>query len=94
MSAVDIVNRYLRLCQAGSSLSSGDFNLKLHTEEDLIDLALILDLVSRDPGELAFVVDTEDYIAYINTYIEAGGSKEEVVYSREEYYALKNYFVK
>ena len=92
MKAIDIVNRYLRLNNLGKNISSGDFSLKLHTEEDLVDIAIILDLISRNPGELGFIIDSKDYDEYLKTYTDAGGSEEEAVYSSQEFWQLKNYF--
>ena len=53
---------------------------------------IILDLIKRDPGELAFVVDTDNYEEYIQTYLDANATKEDAVYSESEYEELKNYF--
>lgn len=52
----------------------------------------ILDLIKRDPGELAFVVDTDNYESYIQTYLDAHATKEDAVYNEDEYEKLKNYF--
>lgn len=54
----------------------------------------ILELIKRDPGELAFVVDAVDYDDYVRTYTEIGGSPEDAVYTKEEFTTLRSYFVK
>ena len=52
----------------------------------------ILELIKRDPGELAFVMQENTYEDYVNTYIDAGGTANDAVFSEEEYKALREFF--
>ena len=52
----------------------------------------ILDLIKRNPGELAFVVETENYDSYIKTYLDINLKEEDAVFNKDEYDLLKNYF--
>ena len=54
--------------------------------------AYILDLVKKHPGELCFVLDSEDYKAYQQTYIDAGGNAEDAELSEHEFGVLKANF--
>ena len=64
--------------------------------EELIkfdDEAYIFDLVKKYPEELCFVLDANTYDDYVKTYIDAGGTKEEVELSEQEFNALKDCFL-
>ena len=52
----------------------------------------ILDLVKKHPGELCFVLDSKTYDDYVQTYIDAGGTKEEAELTEHEFNNLKAYF--
>ena len=54
----------------------------------------VLELIKRNPGELAFVVDCPSYEAYVRTYTDAKISVADVEYSEEEYTLLHDYFKK
>jgi len=56
--------------------------------------AELFDLISRDPGEMGFVIDSDTYDEYLSTYTDAGFSKETAVYTEEEFKALKQGFRK
>lgn len=57
--------------------------------------AYILDIVTKHPGELAFVLDAETYADYVNTYetVSEDPAKDAEL-TEAEYTALRNYFVK
>lgn len=57
------------------------------------DEAYIFDLVKKYPEELCFVLDSKTYDDYIKTYTDAGGMKEEAELSKQEFEALKDYFL-
>lgn len=52
----------------------------------------IFDLIKKHPGELCFVFDSKTYDDYVQTYTDAGGTKEDVELSEREFNALKAYF--
>jgi len=54
--------------------------------------AELFDLIKRDPGEMGFIVDSKTYDDYIKTYTDAGFTKDIVVYSEDEFNALKQGF--
>lgn len=56
------------------------------------DNSYILDLVKKHPGELCFVLDSKDYKAYQQTYIDAGGKAEDAELSEQEFNVLKANF--
>ena len=55
--------------------------------------AYIFDLIKKYPEELCFVLESKTYDDYVKTYTDAGGMKEEAELSRQEFEALKNYFL-
>ena len=57
------------------------------------DDAYIFDLIKKYPEELCFVLDSKTYDDYIKTYTDAGGMKEEAELSKQEFEALKDYFL-
>ena len=57
------------------------------------DEAYIFDLVKKYPEELCFVLEANTYDDYVKTYTDAGGTKEEVELSEQEFNALKDCFL-
>ena len=57
------------------------------------DEAYIFDLIKKYPEELGFVLESKTYDDYIKTYTDAGGMKEEAELSKQEFEALKDYFL-
>ena len=57
------------------------------------DEAYIFDLIKKYPEELGFVLGSKTYNDYIKTYTDAGGVKEEAELSKQEFEALKDYFL-
>ena len=57
------------------------------------DDAYIFDLIKKYPEELCFVLDSKTYDDYVKTYTDAGGMKEEAELSKQEFEALKDYFL-
>ena len=57
------------------------------------DDAYIFDLIKKYPEELGFVLESKTYNDYIKTYTDAGGVKEEAELSKQEFEALKDYFL-
>lgn len=57
------------------------------------DEAYIFDLIKKYPEELCFVLESKTYDDYIKTYTDAGRMKEEVELSKQEFEALKDYFL-
>ena len=57
------------------------------------DDAYIFDLIKKYPEELGFVLDSKTYDDYIKTYTDAGGMKEDAELSKQEFEALKDYFL-
>ena len=57
------------------------------------DEAYIFDLIKKYPEELGFVLESKTYNDYIKTYTDAGGVKEEAELSKQEFEALKDYFL-
>ena len=57
------------------------------------DEAYIFDLIKKYPEELGFVLESKTYNDYIKTYTDAGGMKEEAELSKQEFEALKDYFL-
>ena len=57
------------------------------------DDAYIFDLIKKYPEELGFVLESKTYDDYVKTYIDAGGMKEEAELSKQEFEALKDYFL-
>ena len=57
------------------------------------DEAYIFDLVKKYPEELCFVLDSKTYDDYVKTYTDAGGMKEDAELSKQEFEALKDYFL-
>ena len=55
--------------------------------------AYIFDLIKKYPEELCFVLESKTYDDYVKTYTDAGGMKEDAELSRQEFEALKNYFL-
>ena len=51
------------------------------------DEAYIFDLVKKYPEELCFVLEANTYDDYVKTYTDAGGTKEEVELSEQEFNA-------
>ena len=57
------------------------------------DEAYIFDLIKKYPEELCFVLESKTYDDYVKTYTDAGGMKEEAELSKQEFEALKDYFL-
>ena len=57
------------------------------------DEAYIFDLIKKYPEELGFVLESKTYDDYVKTYTDAGGMKEEAELSKQEFEALKDYFL-
>ena len=57
------------------------------------DEAYIFDLIKKYPEEFGFVLDSNTYDDYVKTYTDAGGMKEEAELSKQEFDALKDYFL-
>ena len=57
------------------------------------DDAYIFDLIKKYPEELGFVLDSRTYDDYVKTYTDAGGMKEDAELSKQEFEALKDYFL-
>ena len=57
------------------------------------DEAYIFDLIKKYPEELGFVLESKTYDDYVKTYTDAGGMKEEATLSKQEFEALKDYFL-
>ena len=57
------------------------------------DEAYIFDLIKKYPEELAFVLESKTCDDYVKTYTDAGGMKEETELSKQEFEALKDYFL-
>ena len=57
------------------------------------DGAYIFDLIKKYPEELGFVLESKTYDDYVKTYTDAGGMKEEATVSKQEFEALKDYFL-
>ena len=55
--------------------------------------AYIFDLIKKYPEELGFVLESKTYDDYVKTYTDAGGVKEEAELSKQEFEALKDYFL-
>ena len=55
--------------------------------------AYIFDLIKKYPEELGFVLESKTYDDYVKTYTDAGGMKEEATLSKQEFEALKDYFL-
>ena len=60
---------------------------------EFADEAYIFDLIKKYPEELGFVLDSNTYDDYVKTYTDAGGMKEEAELSKQEFEALKDYFL-
>ena len=57
------------------------------------DEAYIFDLIKKYPEELCFVLDSKTYDDYVKTYTDVGEMKEEAELSKQEFEALKDYFL-
>ena len=57
------------------------------------DEAYIFDLIKKYPEELGFVLESKTYDDYVKTYTDAGRMKEETELSKQEFEALKDYFL-
>ena len=57
------------------------------------DEAYIFDLIKKYPEELCFVLDSKTYDDYVKTYTDAGGTVEEAELSKQEFDAIKDYFL-
>ena len=57
------------------------------------DEAYIFDLIKKYPEELGFVLESKTYDDYVKTYTDAGGMNEEAELSKQEFEALKDYFL-
>ena len=57
------------------------------------DEAYIFDLIKKYPEELGIVLESKTYDDYVKTYTDAGGMKEEATLSKQEFEALKDYFL-
>ena len=57
------------------------------------DEAYIFDLIKKYPEELCFALESKTYDDYIKIYTDAGGTKEDATLSKQEFGALKDYFL-
>ena len=57
------------------------------------DEAYIFDLIKKYPEEFGFVLDSNTYDDYVKTYTDVGEMKEEAELSKQEFEALKDYFL-
>lgn len=57
------------------------------------DEAYIFDLIKKYPEELGFVLESKTYDDYVKTYTDAGRMREEAELSKQEFEALKDYFL-
>ena len=57
------------------------------------DDAYIFDLIKKYPEELCFVLESKTYDDYVKTYTDVGEMKEEAELSKQEFEALKDYFL-
>ena len=57
------------------------------------DEAYIFDLIKKYPEELCFVLESKTYDDYVKTYTDVGEMKEEAELSKQEFEALKDYFL-
>ena len=57
------------------------------------DEAYIFDLIKKYPEDLSFVLESNTYDDYVKTYTDAGGTKKEATLSKQEFEALKDYFL-
>ena len=55
--------------------------------------AYIFDLIKKYPEELCFILESKTYDDYIKTYTDAGGTKEDATLSKQEFEALRDYFL-
>ena len=92
-----------------SSIDFVDVPTKLHLNEsqdreglkeyrtlrtEFEDYLAILEITSKDPGELGFVIDCKDYKEYVKTFTDIGASIEEVPFTEEEFNTLREYYIK
>jgi len=54
--------------------------------------AELFDLISRDPGEMGFIEQSETYDDYVATFYDAKLGPDDVVYTKEEFKKLKEGF--
>ena len=57
------------------------------------DDAYIFDLIKKYPEELCFVLDSKTYDDYVKTYTDASGMEEDTELSKQEFEALRDYFL-
>ena len=57
------------------------------------DEAYIFDLIKKYPEELCFILESKTYDDYVKTYTDAGGMKKDATLSKQEFEALKDYFL-
>ena len=53
----------------------------------------IFDLIKKYPEELGLVLESKTYDDYVKTYTDVGEMKEEAELSKQEFEALKDYFL-
>lgn len=97
-SLQDKYNRLLDFVDVPTKIHLNEFK---HTEglkeyrqlrTELEDNLIVMDLIRKDPSELCFVLASKTYQDYVKTYTDVGGSVTEVVYDKEEFRILKEYF--
>lgn len=49
----------------------------------------ILELIKKHPDELGFIAECENYSEYVNTFLDAELTLEDVAYTEEEFNILK-----
>lgn len=57
------------------------------------DEAYIFDLIKKYPEELCFILESKTYDDYVKTYTDACGMKEDATLSKQEFEALRDYFL-
>lgn len=62
--------------------------------DDIEDYLAILEITSKDPGELGFIIDVKDYKEYVKTFTDIGASIEEVPFTEDEFNTLREYYIK
>ena len=93
-------NRFLQFVDVPTKLHLNEIKdiegLKEYRQlrDDIEDYLTILQITSKAPYEMGFVVDCENYAKYIETYTEIGGSADESPFTEDEYNLLRNYYVR
>lgn len=93
-------NRFLDFVDIPTKLHLNEFQDREGLKEyrtlrtELEDYLAILEITSKDPGELGFVIDCKDYKEYVKTFTDIGASIEEVPFIEEEFNTLREYYIK